>query len=366
MAPFPSTLRDTVWVRRAHGAVWGVLWVLGMLFSPTLPARAAIISFDARNAALQRGDVVVLPLRLDTEGACVNAVEVVVRYDRNLLTAVDVGRGRSILSLWPEVPKIDKGEGVVRFSGGIPGGYCGGNSNGPDAPNILADIAFLVQGAVQEPQEARVSIDFTRVYAHDGRGTLLPTTARSSVLTVAPYLARPARDEWLARVRQDTVAPELFSIVLNNDPAVADGRYYIAFSTTDKQSGIDHYEVREVGAARGVLPIGKKGAARWEVAASPYVLKDQSLRSVIEVKAVDKAGNARVVRYQPPAAQTRAPYRRIPLWGWGIALVGGAALVALWWRVRQRRLAGSAARAAVRGQGVASDVDAGDARRTAE
>ena len=313
--------------RAGASAVAGVLGLL--LFLQAAPdARAAVIFLEARDEVLQQGDVVMVPLRIDTEDACVNAVEVQIRYDRDVLSAIDVSRGRSILSLWTETPEIDKEKGRIRFSGGIPGGYCGRVTGDPGLTNILADIAFLVKGAARERQEALVSVDFTRVYAHDGRGTLLPTTAKPVALTVAPSLARPVLDEWLERVREDDVAPELFSIVLNNDPSVARGKYYIVFSTTDKQSGIDHYEVRETDPKRwGFLSwIGRE--ARWVVAESPYVLRDQSLNSTIQVKAVDKAGNERVVNYHPPAELARTPYLLFLMWGLGILLLGGASFFA--------------------------------------
>ena len=45
----------------------------------------------------------------------------------------------------------------------------------------------------------------------------------------------------------------------------------------------------------------------WERAESPYLLKDQSLKSIIKVKAVDKAGNEKIVKV--------APFKKIfPYW----------------------------------------------------
>jgi hypothetical protein len=81
------------------------------------------------------------------------------------------------------------------------------------------------------------------------------------------------------------------------------GLYYIVFSTVDKQSGVDHYEVFENGA--------------WEKVVSPYKLPDQSLKSEIKVKAIDKAGNERVGDYAgdviPPSQAPVNPYDSL-LW----------------------------------------------------
>ena len=43
----------------------------------------------------------------------------------------------------------------------------------------------------------------------------------------------------------------------------------------------------------------KEGAKDWRIAEGPYLLEDQSLESIIKVKAVDKAGNERMAQYLP-------------------------------------------------------------------
>jgi len=58
-----------------------------------------------------------------------------------------------------------------------------------------------------------------------------------------------------------------------------DGKYFLVFSTQDKGSGVDHYEVRE----------GRFGG--FSEVSSPYILKYQSLDKKIFVKAIDKFGN---------------------------------------------------------------------------
>ena len=71
------------------------------------------------------------------------------------------------------------------------------------------------------------------------------------------------------------------------------GRYYIVFSTTDKESGLDHYEIFENGV--------------WKRITSPYLLKNQSLLGVgaIQVRAIDKAGNTRMGDYSPALTPKR-------------------------------------------------------------
>ncbi|MCK9351673.1 MAG: hypothetical protein M0P76_02710, partial [Candidatus Pacebacteria bacterium] len=67
----------------------------------------------------------------------------------------------------------------------------------------------------------------------------------------------------------------------------------------DKQSGIGRYEVMETNPWKfGFLPSTDKETS-WVPAESPYILKDQNLRSKILVKAIDKIGNERIVEFNP-------------------------------------------------------------------
>jgi len=100
------------------------------------------------------------------------------------------------------------------------------------------------------------------------------------------------------RAMIDATSPEEFKPEIGKAPAVFEGKYFIAFSTIDKQTGIDYYEILEAdkrGYQRGTIR-----KAEWKKGSSPYLLEDQSLRSVIKVKAVDKAGNERIEEIVPP------------------------------------------------------------------
>jgi len=100
------------------------------------------------------------------------------------------------------------------------------------------------------------------------------------------------------RAMIDVTSPEEFKPEIGKASAVFEGKYFIAFSTIDKQTGIDYYEILEAdkrGYQRGTIR-----KAEWKKGSSPYLLEDQSLRSVIKVKAVDKAGNERIEEIVPP------------------------------------------------------------------
>jgi len=78
------------------------------------------------------------------------------------------------------------------------------------------------------------------------------------------------------------------------------------FVAQDKGSGIHHYELQENRKQ-------KIENRKWEEAESPYVLKDQKLRSFIYVKAIDRVGNERIAML-PPRYPMRW-YERPLVWG---------------------------------------------------
>ena len=99
------------------------------------------------------------------------------------------------------------------------------------------------------------------------------------------------------RIMIDTKTPEEFTPKTGQDSSVFEGKYFLSFSAIDKMSGIDHYEILE--ADRGGYKLGTTQKAVWKVVESPYALEDQTLNSVIKVKAVDKADNERIAEITP-------------------------------------------------------------------
>jgi hypothetical protein len=276
------------------------LCLIGLVLAAPTMVSAAEIVLDPAQRQYSWLDTFIVPIRIETGEECINAVSVTVQYDPNRLTLVDVGRGSSIITLWTETPVIDAVRGEIQFSGGVPGGYCGRIAGDPGFTNVLLELVFTgARGdALVEQFDTAIGIPRAEVLLNDGLGTPVPVATRGASLTLSSSAAQP-QDEWLGTVRADTTAPELFEITLGNDPNISGGNF-IAFNTTDKQSGVDHYAVLETDPARFGFLTWTPRAAYWVDAKSPYVLRDQKLRSKIMVKAIDKAGNERVVEYTPP------------------------------------------------------------------
>jgi hypothetical protein len=268
-----------------------------------LPASAytATLYVDPDVGVYERGDTFVAKIRIDNEDECINAVQVELAYSPSYLRAVDTSVGRSILTHWIERPTIDKEAGRISFVGGVPGGYCGRIPGDPGLTNILAEVVFQPRDLSSGEMGATTSLWFTeesRVLLADGMGTEAPLTTLGAEYTkgeVATMVVNTYFDE----LRADTTPPEPFTIELVRESSVFGGRYFIVFSTTDKQSGIDHYQVRESDIDREGFVRGSRQQAVFTIAESPYPLRDQTLNSVITVRAVDKAGNIRTAVFVP-------------------------------------------------------------------
>ena len=276
-------------------------FVLIAVFSSAFQAQAAMLYLDPASGDYGAGDTFVVNIRLDNENECINVADVKTRFPTDLLRVSDFSKGGSILTLWVEEPTIDNTKGIVSFSGGIPAGYCGRIQGDPGLSNILGKIIFEVPPEIKnnaEPKTARVEIlPDSRVLLNDGLGSSAKTTVSSAEFSISPSVS-VLKSEWLGQLQKDQILPESFKVILQKNNEVFDGKYYLIFSTVDKQSGLDYFEVFEKG--------------NWRRAESPYLLLDQSLLGEIKVRAVDKAGNERFGEYT--AENAPPPVKKYSYW----------------------------------------------------
>jgi hypothetical protein len=283
---------------------------------------AASLSIETDTSAYGIGDTFIATVRIDNGDSCINAAEVQIEYPKSALRAVDFSRGDSIFSLWIQDPALDTEKGIVSFAGGTPGGYCGRVQGDPSQSNILGKIVFSVVG----PETGAAALAFapaSRVYLHDGLGSVsaLEFKGTSVIVEDKPTLTK---NPWLEAVKSDATPPESFVLQVRSDREVFNGKYYVVFSTTDKQSGLDHYEIAEGGA--------------WKRIESPYVVKPRALDDGLQVRAVDKAGNVRVADFDPQAIPPRQyTYTEMISYGLFFAMAFVAVLIRLYMARRDRR-----------------------------
>jgi hypothetical protein len=263
-----------------------------------VPTFAATLYIDPNETKLYRGDTVTLSVRLDVDeaaGECINALDGVITYDENI-TPIDISLGKSIFPIWVETPTINNAAHTITLAGGIPNGYCGRVQGDPNLTNTVVELIFRAPGLPADVNTVDVlaTVNFsakTAAYINDGRGTKASLRTFGTALTLQNTIGSEIKDPWRETVAADTTAPEEFSISLERDDHTFSGDYYIVFNTTDKQTGLSHYEVIEETTADSKLFRFGAATSPWIEARSPYVLKDQSLHSVVRVRAIDKAGN---------------------------------------------------------------------------
>lgn len=249
-------------------------------------AYAARVFFEPQPTIYKVGDDFTLSLILDTESQPINAVEISILAPK-LLKIKSVSKSGSIIQLWVNEPSFSGG--TVNLTGGIPGGTT-------TRKGIIAKITFQ---AVAVGEGNIALIPGSAALLNDGQGTrldlqtaggpmfqVIPRPKETATVSPGPEATQPEPEKTPAEIQEekDGKKPEKFKILIGEDPRIFDGQKFVSFFTTDAESGIDHYEIKE-------------GSGPFKIAKSPYLLSDQNLKTVIRVRAYDVAGNYRETAY---------------------------------------------------------------------
>jgi len=265
---------------------WLVLVSIFFVLFSGVSAQGAALYFEPSTTQLKIGQEFEVKVKINSEKECINTIKADIEYDKDLLIAKDFLTGNSIISLWLKKPEIRAKEGKISFVGGIPGGFCGKIPGDPGESDTLGKIVFKVpEFLVSDKNIAKVRfLESSKIFLNDGLGTEADLKLEEGEYEI---LKEKSSEKILEReLSEDKTPPEPFGILVLKDPQIFEGKYFITFNTQDKQTGIDHYEVKE-------------GNRNWKIAESPYLLENQKLQSIIKVKAVDKAGNERIVEFSP-------------------------------------------------------------------
>jgi len=264
------------------------------LFSGLHFVSAAELYLESSQPEYAPNETFSVDIRLNvTSPENVTAIAGYLKFDNQLLKAVDFLTGNSIL-MFIETPKINQEEGIISFSGIIPGGYTGRLPGDPGESNLLGKIIFQAQKTAN-PQTNLHFLDNSRVLLDDGKEAKTNLVLKSLEIKISKQeiVFNPLND-WEKIKEEDKTPPEEFK------PEIVkiDDKYFLVFNSQDKQSGIDHYEIQisKETLLGQLVPLGN-----FEKDESPYLLNESDLDKIIEVKAVDKAGNERIVILNPQA-----------------------------------------------------------------
>jgi hypothetical protein len=282
---------------KIQNCFWTILVILVMYFT-VLPVFAAEIYFKTGSTTIRPGDLFEVLILLNTEKENINAVEGTVLFPDDILELENINEANSILTFWPEKPRVYD-ENKIKFAGITPGGY-------QEEKGLLFSITFQAK----KEGAGLIEIKDSRVLLNDGQG--IPTNVKTFDLQFSISKEAPISQTPISEIK-DTEQPEDFKPEIAQNPEMFDGKYFLVFATQDKKSGIDYYAVYE--SRRKRPQIDKKD---WQIVESPYVLKDQKLRSYIYVKAVDKAGNERMAVVEP-----RYPLRWYEKWEIWVTIIIG-------------------------------------------
>lgn len=263
-----------------------LLIVVSVLFAVIriLPAGAARLYFEPQELTIGTDKEFSVVVNIDSAKP-VNAFQAAVVVPPEL-TAVDTSEGNSIINLWVDKPQFDELTRLLTFSGIVPGGW-----QGAKAPLLLVKFKTV-------KQVGEAILDFkkeqTKVYLHSPDGIEDSLQLDRLVLPIAK-----GKENMGAEII-DYDPPEDFKPEVSRQASVFGGKWFLAFATQDKSSGMYRFQVLET---RSKEPgANDKG---WAEAESPYQLKDQKLSRYVFVKAVDKAGNERMAVLPPLYPQRR-------------------------------------------------------------
>ncbi len=245
-----------------------LFWIL-----PTW-AWASSVNLQFSKKTIDVGEKVTLNVKLSAD-EYINALALTLNFPDDILEVENISMGNSIIGAWVEPPKMIS-NGEIKMSGIVPGGFVGESGQ-------LFSINF------KSKEKGIVSIYLSGVEAlkNDGSGNNAYVKINPIQLTVNNWVYHGGEEKII-----DIDKPEDFKPEINRDKNLFNNKWFVVFQAQDKNSGVDRYEILEYRPNQWLK-------TNWEKAESPHVLRDQTLKSIVSIKAIDFAGNERIVKIEP-------------------------------------------------------------------
>jgi hypothetical protein len=246
-----------------------ILFCVASIFLFASYVHAASVSFIAPANIVPIGTPFYLEVHLETDTDSLNVINGTVSIPDGI-RITDVETGNSLLKLWPTPPTYIPGKKQIVFVGGTPDGL----------PTHTDGLLFRITAIAERDGAYQFTSSSTRGYVNNGMGTIL-LLPPNTITVQASGTAQPNNQVSVPATPSPDLTPPVFNYVdVGRDQSLFNNEYYVTFQASDAESGIDYYEVKE----------GFFGS--YVRANRYYVLQDQTLRTPIIIRAVDKAGNA--------------------------------------------------------------------------
>lgn len=260
-----------------------LIFVVTPIFFIGLDVESANLFFEPHKetVGLSEEFYIDLKLELDRDEVPVNGIKGIINFPDDKISFIRAENGKSIIDLWVKKPELVKSQ--IEFAGVSSHGFDGTI----DPFNLDKKLPGLVTRLVFVAKKSG-EIDFltsnTFLNLKDGEGTeivLSPNKIRLVVLN--------QENEFKYEIKDNT-EPKLEAEIIRNHN-LFNNKYVLVFDANDKESGVKEVSIRE-------------GRGSWRVVLSPYLLKDQTRHSIINLKATNFAGLSTIIEIEP------LPYNR--------------------------------------------------------
>lgn len=276
------------------------IFLVGFSFFLVAPVSAAGLFFGTHTLSVDQGNIIEIGVLVNTQREMINALEANINFPEENLELKSIEDGNSIVSLWLKRPQNLENNKIF-FSGIIPGGFSG-------EQGYLFTLIFVAK----KSGDIIITSSDDKILLNDGQGT--PTTIMKSSLAL--------KVSTTSRLQQyipltDEESPEDFTPIISQTESIFNNQWFLVFDTKDKLSGIDSYQIAEsrtYGMGNFNLNSLFKflNLHQYQTVESPYLLKDQQLKSTIYLKVVDKSGNEKIVSV--PAKYALKWYENYLIW----------------------------------------------------
>ncbi len=345
------------------------IFIAAFLFFTFIPgAMASVLFLSPQTGELYTGDTFIVEIKLDAQKENINAIEADMVFPPEILEAVDINIGGSILSHWIEYPDFSNQKGLISLSGGLPfPGFNGDNG-------LLASVTFKTK----KQGEAIIAFqDSSQILLNDGQGgkaSLALSGGHYKINSIPEKLPKifssthPDPAKWYSqntlKITWSKLDTAIYSYILDRyaftvpdeypeDPGtskaysdIGEGVWYFHLKTkyqgewltpahfriqidtepplsfeprisqSDSVAGGQHFiSFNAIDKTSGVdyYEVSEK-EGHWVIAQSPYILKSKEIDEYfIRIKAIDKAGNLQeeFISYAAPTIHKKNLFLRL-------------------------------------------------------